>query len=44
MRTKSENDFAAWVGRNSTKDCVGMSVEITGIINTVIQKSKRLTF
>ena len=27
-----------WVRRNSTKDCVDTSVEITGIINSVIQK------
>ena len=33
-----------WVRRNSTKDCVDTSVEITGIINSVIQKTKRLTF
>ena len=32
------------VRRNSTKDCVDTSVEITGIINSVIQKTKRLTF
>ena len=45
MRTKSENDFAAWLGhRNSTKDCVDISVEITEIIHSVIQKTKRLTF
>ena len=33
-----------WVRRNSTKDCVDTSVEITGIINSVNQKKKRLTF
>ena len=33
-----------WVRRNSTKDCVDTNVEITGIINSVIQKTKRLTF
>ena len=33
-----------WVRRNSTKDCVDTSVEITGIINSVIQKTKWLTF
>ena len=33
-----------WVRRNSTKNCVYTSVEITGIINSVIQKTKRLTF
>ena len=33
-----------WVRRNSTKDCVDTSVEISGIINSVIQKTKRLTF
>ena len=33
-----------WVRRNSTKDCVDTSVEITGIINSVIQKIKWLKF
>ena len=33
-----------WVRKNSTKDCVDTSVEITGIINSVIQKTKRVTF
>ena len=33
-----------WVRRNSTKDCVDTSVEITGIINSAIQKTKRLKF
>ena len=33
-----------WVRRNFTKDCVDTSIEITGIINSVIQKTKRLTF
>ena len=33
-----------WVRRNSTKDCVDTSVEIIRIINSVIQKTKRLTF
>ena len=33
-----------WVGSNSTKECVDTSVEITGIINSVIQKTNRLTF
>ena len=33
-----------WVRRNSTKDCVDTSVEITGIKNSVIQKTKLLTF
>ena len=32
------------VRKNSTKDCVDTSVKITGIINSVIQKTKRLTF
>ena len=45
MRTKSENDFAAWlswVRRNSTKGCEDTSVEITGVINLMIQKTKRV--
>ena len=33
-----------WVRKNFTKDWVDTSVEITGIINSVIQKTKRLTF
>ena len=33
-----------WVRRNSKKDCVDTNVETTGIINSVIQKTKRLTF
>ena len=33
-----------WVRRNSTEDCVDTSVEITEIINSVIQKTKLLTF
>ena len=33
-----------WVRRNSTNDFVDTSVEINGIINSVIQKTKRLTF
>ena len=44
MRKKSENDFAAWVRRDSTKNCVDTSVKVTGIINSVIQKTKRLLF
>ena len=32
-----------WVRKNSTKDCIDTNVEITGIINSVIQKTKRLT-
>ena len=33
-----------WVKRNSTKNCVDTSVKITGRENSVIQKTKRLTF
>ena len=33
-----------WVKGNSTKDCVDTGVDITGIINSVIQETKRLTF
>ena len=33
-----------WVRRNSTKDCVDTDVEIIGIKNSVVQKTKRLTF
>ena len=33
-----------WVRRNSSKDCVDTSVEITGLINSVIQKTERLKF
>ena len=44
MRTKSENDFAAWLGRKKLyKSCVDTSVEVTGIINSMIRKTKRLT-
>ena len=32
------------VRRNSTKYCVDTSVEIIGIMNSVIQKTKQLTF
>ena len=44
-RTKSKNDFVAWLGHEKLFfDCVDTSVEITGIINSVIQKTKRLAF
>ena len=33
-----------WVRRNFTKDCVDTSVEVIGIKNSVVQKTKRLTF
>ena len=33
-----------WVRKNSTKDCVDTSVKITGIINSVIQNTKWITF
>ena len=33
-----------WIRRNSTIECVDTSVEITEIINSVIRKSKWLTF
>ena len=33
-----------WVRKNFTKDCVDTSVEIIGIKNSVVQKTKRLTF
>ena len=29
-----------WVRKNSTKDCLDTSVEITGLINSVIKKTK----
>ena len=33
-----------WVRKNFTKECVDTSVEIVGIKNSVVQKTKRLTF
>ena len=33
-----------WIRKNSKKDCVDTSVEIIGIKNSVVQKTKRLTF
>ena len=33
-----------WFRRNFTKDCVDTSVQVVGIKNSVVQKTKRLTF
>ena len=40
MRTRSENDFAAWLGQeNSTKECSDINVENTRMINSMIKKN-----
>ena len=45
MRTKNENDFPAWITQKKLyKRLINTSVDITGIKNSAIQKTKRLTF